>query len=89
MKHLSFQIIEDSRFPDKPNIYEQKTALSKALIKLTVNFDIGRSRFIDWGNNQYQYRSNVCIDYEPKRGRKISIITAINAVIPAPCYKIT
>lgn len=85
-KHISFQIIEDSRFTDKPKLQEQANKLRFVLAKFDVDLSITQPSFLDW-TEFFQYRCNVVINYQPIRGKKLEIVKAINAVIPAPSYK--
>ena len=90
MKHIHFEIIEDSRL-SRPKIEDQLQSLRNALAPLGVEFSISPPRYIDWSKvtpeePSYQYRSSCNIHYQPYRGRRLQIITAINSAIPAPHY---
>jgi hypothetical protein len=89
MKNLSFQIIQDTRFPSQSlgkTINEQIIAVRAALKQFNVSFLISEPRELDWGDH-FQVRADVYITY--LKTDRIKIITAINKVIPAPVYKNT
>jgi len=81
---LSFELIEDSRFPDKPDI---NTLVSKAklvLMELGNNYHMTTPQFLDWGES-YQWRVTVYVNYGRKRQR---IIEAINGRVKPVPYKV-
>ena len=87
MKNLSFQIIQDSRFPNSTlseSINKQIVAVRTALKQFNVSFLISEPRRIDW-DGHFQYRADVYIAH--LKTDRLQIIDAINKSISAPVYK--
>jgi hypothetical protein len=82
MNTLSFELIEDSRFPNKDNIQTLVQKTKVALEELGNEYFMTDAYHLDWGKHGTQERVTVHVKYNRQRAR---IIAAINTkVYPVP-----
>lgn len=91
MPKMTFQIIDDTRFPHWQSVDAGAQAVREAMKSFPgCSFTISKPYTVDFTNTtegNTQRRIVVSIDYP--RGKKQAICAAVNAVIRPPVYKFT
>ena len=88
MPTVNFMMIEDSRFPNKPDIETMITQMKTALDKTEYRYAITEPRRLTWDDGTYQFRVDVSVHYHPRtRGARQDIMRTANNAVPNTAFR--